>query len=126
MSAYDDIIGMPYPRRPRRMSNYDRAAQFSPFAALTGHEEAIAETARLTDSAIELGEDGISMLNEKLRCLEPGQDVTVIYFRPDARKAGGAYVRHTGTVKRLEEHQGILLMTDGMAIEFGRICDIII
>ena len=126
MSGYEDIIHLPYPRKPQRMSNYDRAAQFSPFAALTGHEEAIAETARLTDSAIELGEDGISMLNEKLRCLEPGQDVTVIYFRPDARKAGGAYVRHTGTVKRLEEHQGILLMTDGMAIEFCRICDIII
>ena len=126
MSSYDDIIHMPYPRKPQRMSNYDRAAQFSPFAALTGHEEAIAETARLTDSAIELGEDGISMLNEKLRCLEPGQGITVVYFRPDSRKAGGAYVRHTGTVKRLEEHRDTLLMADGMAIEFGRICDIII
>ena len=126
MSNYDDIIHMPYPRKPQRMSNYDRAAQFSPFAALTGHEEAIAETARLTDSAIELGEDGISMLNEKLRCLEPGRDVMVIYFRPDARKAGGAYVRHTGKVKRVEDHRGVLVMADGAAIEFGKICDIII
>ena len=126
MSGYEDIIHLPYPRKPQRMSNYDRAAQFSPFAALTGHEEAIAETARLTDTAIELGEDGISMLNEKLRCLEPGQDVTVIYFRPDARKAGGAYVRHTGRLKRLEQHRSALVMEDGAVIDFGRICDIII
>lgn len=126
MSAYEDIIAMPYPRKPRRMSNYDRAAQFSPFAALTGHEEAIAETARLTDCAIELVEDGIAMIDEKLRMLQPGQDVTVEYFQPDARKAGGAYVHHKGRVKRLEEHRGMLVMTDGTAIAFGRICDIII
>ena len=126
MSGYEDIIHLPYPRKPQRMSNYDRAAQFSPFAALTGHEEAIAETARLTDTAIELGEDGISMLNEKLRCLEPGQDLTVVYFRPDARKSGGAYVRHTGRLKRVEEHRSALVMADGAAIELGRICDIII
>ena len=126
MSAYDDIIGMSYPRRPRRMSNYDRAAQFSPFAALTGHEAAIAETARLTDSAIEVVEDGIAMIDEKLRGLTPGQCVTVEYFLPDDRKAGGAYVRHTGKVKRLEDHRGVLVMTDGTAIEFDRICDIII
>ena len=126
MSGYEDIIHLPYPRKPQRMSNYDRAAQFSPFAALTGHEEAIAETARLTDTAIELGEDGISMLNEKLRCLEPGQDLTVVYFRPDARKSGGAYVRHTGRLKRVEEHRSTLVMADGAVIELGRICDIII
>ena len=126
MSGYEDIIHLPYPRKPQRMSNYDRAAQFSPFAALTGHEEAIAETARLTDTAIELGEDGISMLNEKLRCLEPGQDLTVVYFRPDARKSGGAYVRHTGRLKRVEEHRSALVMADGDVIELGRICDIII
>ena len=126
MSGYEDIIHLPYPRKPQRMSNYDRAAQFSPFAALTGHEEAIAETARLTDTAIKLGEDGISMLNEKLRCLEPGQDLTVVYFRPDARKSGGAYVRHTGRLKRVEEHRSALVMADGAVIELGRICDIII
>ena len=126
MSGYEDIIHLPYPRKPQRMSNYDRAAQFSPFAALTGHEEAIAETARLTDTAIELGEDCISMLNEKLRCLEPGQDLTVVYFRPDARKSGGAYVRHTGAFKRVENYRGVLVMTDGTAISMGQICDIII
>ena len=126
MSNYADIIHLDYPLKPRRMSNYDRAAQFSPFAALTGHEAAIAETARLTDSSIDLAEDGIAMIDEKLRSLTPGQNVTVEYFQPDARKAGGAYVRYTGKVKRLEEHRDTLLMADGMAIEFGRICDIII
>ena len=126
MTGFEDIIGMPYPRKPQRMSNYDRAAQFAPFAALNGHGEALEETARLTDSAIELGEDGIAMLDEKLRSLSPGQTLTVIYFRPDARKAGGAYVRHTGAFKRVEDHRGALVMGDGTAISVERICDIII
>ena len=126
MNGFEDIICMPYPRKPQRMSNYDRAAQFAPFAALNGHGEALAETARLTDGAIELGEDGIAMLDEKLRSLTPGQTVTVVYFRPDARKTGGAYVRHTGAFKRVENHRSALVMTDGTAISLERICDIII
>ena len=124
MSNYDDIIHLPYPRKPQRMSNYDRAAQFSPFAALTGHEEAVAETARLTETAIELGEDGIAILNEKLSALQPGQGITVVYFRPDSRKAGGAYVRYTGVFKRLEPHRDILLMMDGTEIQLGAVCDV--
>ena len=126
MSSYDDIIHMPYPRKPQRMSNYDRAAQFSPFAALTGHEEAVAETARLTESAIELGEDGIAMLNEKLSRLEPGQGITVVYFCPDSRKAGGAYVRHRGIFKRLELHRDALVFSDGTAVSLKSICDILV
>lgn len=125
MNSYDDIINLPYPRGRQRMSNYDRAAQFSPFAALTGHDAAIAETARLTQSAVELGEDGIAIVNEKLRCLEPGMDVTVVYFQPDARKAGGAYIRYTGTVKKLDSYSRAILMDDGTLIPFDRICDII-
>ena len=125
MSAYDDIVTLTYPSRPRRMTNYDRAAQFAPFAALTGHDAAIAETARLTDQAIELGEDGAAMLNEKLQNLTPGQQITVVYFRPDARKSGGAYVRHTGRLKRLESHRDAMLMADGTVITMERICDII-
>ena len=126
MSSYDDIIHLPYPRKPQRMSNYDRAAQFSPFAALTGHEEAVAETARLTETAIELGEDGVAILNDKFNALQPGQGITVVYFRPDSRKAGGAYVRHTGAFKRVESHREILLMMDGTEISLGSICDIIV
>lgn len=124
MNPYDDIIDLPYPRKPQRMSNYDRAAQFAPFAALTGHGEAIAETARITESAVELSDDGIAMLNEKLRTLEPGQNVTVIYFQPDGRKAGGAYVRYTGMVKRIDPHLSALVMGEGAVIPFACIHDI--
>ena len=124
MSNYEDIIHLPYPRKPQRMSNYDRAAQFSPFAALTGHEEAVAETARLTESAIELGEDGAAMLDEKLRRLEPGQEITVVYFRPDSRKSGGAYVRRTGIFKRLEPHRNALTFMDGTQIPLKSVCDL--
>lgn len=125
MSSYDDIIHLPYPRKPQRMSNYDRAAQFAPFAALTGHDAAIAETARITESAVELGEDGVAILNEKLRYLEPGTQVTVVWFRPDARKTGGAYIRHTGAVKRVDAARRALVMADGAVISFGQIRDII-
>ena len=125
MSNYEDIIHLPYPRKPQRMSNYDRAAQFSPFAALTGHEEAVAETARLTETAIELGEDGAAMLDEKLRRLEPGQEITVVYFRPDSRKSGGAYVRRTGMFKRLEPHRNALTFMDGTQIPLKSVCDIL-
>ena len=122
--SYDDIIDLPYPWKPQRMSNYDRAAQFAPFAALTGHGEAIAETARSTESAVELSDDGIALLNEKLRTLEAGERVTVIYFQPDDRKAGGAYVRYTGRVKKLDDHRGVLVMVEGTEILFSRIADI--
>ena len=124
MSNYEDIIHLPYPRKPQRMSNYDRAAQFSPFAALTGHEEAVAETARLTESAIELGEDGAAMLDEKLRRLEPGQEITVVYFRPDSRTSGGAYVRRTGMFKRLEPHRNALTFMDGTQIPLKSVCEL--
>ena len=124
MNPYDDIIHLPYPRKPQRMSNYDRAAQFAPFAALTGHGEAIAETARITESAVELSDDGIAMLNEKLRRLEPGEKVTVVYFEPDSRKAGGAYVRYTGIVKKLDDYAGCLVMAEGTSIPFSRIAEI--
>ncbi|MBQ8238413.1 MAG: hypothetical protein IJZ39_09740 [Oscillospiraceae bacterium] len=125
MSGYDDIINLPYPRKPERMSNYDRAAQFAPFAALTGHGEAIAETARITESAVELSDDGIAILNEKLRKLEVGEQVSVIYFQPDSRKAGGAYVRYTGNVKKLDNYRSTLVMAEGAEILFSRIVDII-
>ena len=125
MSSYDDIIHLPYPRKPQRMSNYDRAAQFAPFAALTGHGEAIAETARITQSDVELTEDGIAILNEKLRTLEPGDRVTVVWFQPDARKSGGANIRYTGKVRRVDACAGTLVMAEGAVIPFARIRDIV-
>ena len=125
MNPYEDIIHLPYPVRPRRMSDSDRAAQFAPFAALTGHGEAIAETARITESAAELSDDGIALLNEKLRSLDPGDRVDVVWFRPDSRKAGGAHIRHTGIVKKTDAAAGVLVMADGTVIRFSRIVDII-
>ena len=128
MSSYDDIINLPYPQKPRRMSNYDRAAQFSPFAALTGFEAAIAETARLTDHRIELDEGGKALLDEKLHLIEENlqdsPEITVTYFKPDLRKMRGAYVEKSGRVKKLDAYSRAIAFTDGMAIRIEDISDI--
>lgn len=130
MSSYEDIIDLPYPRKPQRMSNYARGAQFSPFAALTGFEAAIEETARLTDRKIELDEGGKALLNEKLREIEAEiserPEITVTYFRPDLRKAGGAYVQKRGRVKKLDPYTRSVLFTDGMAVAVEDISEIIL
>lgn len=119
---YDDIMGLSHhvsaSRRP--MSNSDRAAQFAPFAALTGYEAVIRETGRLTDAEIELDECSKAFLNEKLRKVAAGVHqrplVTFTCFRRDERKQGGAYVKITGRVKRINEAEGQILLTDGTAI----------
>ena len=127
---YDDIINLPNPtsKRHPRMSLYARAAQFSPFAALTGHEAAIRETARQTDGKEILSDEVIAGLNEKLRVIAEnigkGQMVTITYFMPDERKAGGAYVTHSGVVKRLDEYEHTVIMTDGAEIPIGQISEI--
>ena len=127
---YDDIINLPNPtsKRHPRMSLYARAAQFSPFAALTGHEAAIRETARQTDGTEILSDEVIAGLNEKLRVIAEnigkGQMVTITYFMPDERKAGGAYVTHSGVVKRIDEYEHTVIMTDGAEIPIGQISEI--
>lgn len=125
---YDDIINLSHPtsRKHPRMSMHDRAAQFSPFAALTGHDAAIRETARLTEEKIEQSEEMISRLNEKLQIIadNPGMEVTVTYFVPDGKKAGGAYVAHTGTVKRVDGYERTLIMTDRTVIPVEQIREI--
>ena len=97
MSKYDDIIRLsrPVSEKHPRMSMTDRAAQFSPFAALTGYDAAVQETARRTDARIELDEDAKEEIDRRLRQLQPGEPVTVTYFRPDDRKVGGAYLTVT-------------------------------
>lgn len=125
---YDDIINLPHPTSVNhpRMSLYDRAAQFSPFAALTGHDAAIKETARLTEQKIEQSEDMISLLNEKLQMVADnlGTEVTITYFVPDERKSGGAYVSHTGTVLRIDDYEHTLVMTDKTVIPIEQISEI--
>ena len=119
---YDDMIHLPHPTSSRhpRMSMADRAAQFSPFAALSGHEDAIRETARLTTERAELSESRKEELNEQLVWLREHPDarerVTVTYFCPDAKKAGGAYVTVTGAVKKIDEYEKTLWMEDGTVI----------
>ena len=127
---YQDIINLPHhvSKTHPQMPLYDRAAQFSPFAALTGYEDAIRETARLTDNWVQLSEDKKQELDEKLRQLiadrERTESVTIIYFQPDDRKEGGSYVTVTGQIKKIDDCSQKIFLTDGTKIDLGRIVDI--
>ena len=129
-SRYDDILHLPHPTSTKhpRMPVSDRAAIFSPFAALSGHGAAIAETARLTDQRIELDEDSRAVLDEKQRFLETIADqqpeVTVTWFQPDERKEGGCYVTTTGKLKRTDTTERVMTFTEGMKIPLDDIIDI--
>ena len=127
MTEYDDIIDLPRPKskhEPMPMS--DRAAQFSPFAALTGYDAAIAETARLTDQRIELSEEERAELDYKQQYLSTldSPTVTVTYFVPDERKTGGAYVTHTGVLKRVDEVERMVVFKDGLRVPLDEVMDI--
>lgn len=124
---YDDIINLPHPTSSRhpRMSMADRAAQFSPFAALVGHGAAIEETARLTDQKVELTEEEKTLLDEKLRLLlETGGEGTFTWFLPDERKDGGAYITATGKVKKIDPLEGRVILKDWTAIPIEDILEI--
>ena len=127
---YADIIHLPHHRSLTRppMSNYDRAAQFSPFAALTGYDAAVAETARLTDSRIELTEDEKQLLDEKLHLLLDMADhpptVRITRFIPDERKAGGSYETVTCRVASVDTYEGCVVLTDKRRIPIADISDI--
>lgn len=119
MNNYDDILHLPHPtsKTHRRMPRQDRAAQFSPFAALTGYEAVVKETARLTDERTMLTEDEVAELDARLRlAMELGAEVTVTWFQPDAKKSGGSYVTTTSRIKKADELQRILIMEDGTQI----------
>ena len=115
---YDDIIDLPHPTSQNhpRMSLYDRAAQFSPFAALTGHSAAIAETGRLTDRRVELDEYEMARVDAELQRLQEllpgGPTASITYFVPDERKNGGSYQTVTGEVKRIDAVGGVIQMAD--------------
>jgi len=127
---YDDIINLPRHVSTKRppMSNLDRAAQFAPFAALTGHEEAVKETARMTDRRLELGEHEKQALDQKLRIivdrLEDFPQVTIRYFIPDSKKAGGQYVKVSGSVKKVDEYERLLIMSNDIKIPIEEIIEI--
>lgn len=127
---YDDIIDLPHhvsATRPQ-MSMMDRAAQFSPFAALTGYDAAIKETGRLTDEKIEMDEEALNILNMKYQILvnslaeEP--EVTFTYFKPDERKDGGAYIDVTGVVKKVYDLERLIVMQSGRKIRMDAVLEI--
>lgn len=127
---YDDIIHLPHhvsKTRPQ-MSMMDRAAQFSPFAALTGYDAAIKETGRLTDEKIEHGEETKAVLDRKQRYLSDmisvQPEITVTYFLPDERKSGGTYLSVTGKLKRIDEYERMMILTDGKKIPLDDIMNI--
>ena len=128
---YDDIINLPHhvSKKHPQMALQDRAAQFSPFAAVTGHEEAIEETARLTDKRIVLDEDEKMMLDERLQeikeHLSEHPEVEITYFKPDSVKDGGSYETVSGRVKKIDEYERQLVLEDGTRVkvdELVRFC----
>lgn len=129
-NKYSDIIHLPHKQSSTRphMPVIDRAAQFAPFAALTGYDSAIAETGRLTDERRELSDAQLEELNAKLcyikECLDDEPPVTITYFREDDRKSGGAYLDYSGTVKRIDDYEHTVLMTDGKEIFIDDIVEI--
>lgn len=128
--SYDDILDLPrhvstkHPQMPR----INRAAQFTPFAALTGYDAAILETARLTDARIELETDAIALLDEKLCILADHLDeepeVSITYFQPDGKKEGGAYVTAAGVIKKIDEHERCIVLVGGKRIAIEDILEI--
>ena len=122
MNEYDDIINLPHHQSSKRphMSNYQRAAQFAPFAALTGYDAAIDETARLTDKKLELSDEQADHLNVQIqRIVENIADkpqVEITYFVPDNHKSGGEYVTVTGCVRRFDDSNREIVFVDGMTV----------
>lgn len=127
---YDDIIGLPHPVSTThpQMSMIDRAAQFSPFAALTGHDAAVKETGRLTEDKVELSEDSKAFLNEQLNMIQQRiaelPKVSITYFVSDTKKAGGAYIPITGTVKKIDDFERTVIMHDKTVVPIDDIFEI--
>lgn len=127
---YEDIINLPHhisSKRPQ-MSMLDRAAQFSPFAALIGYDDAIHETGRLTDEKIDLSEEEKEALDRKqqilMERLGDHPSLTVTYFVPDAKKSGGAYVTKNGNLKKIDGFERWMMLTDGTKIPLDDVADI--
>ncbi len=129
-SKYNDIIHLPHHTSSRRppMPMLNRAAQFSPFAALTGYDAAIQETARLTEQKIELDEYEKSALDEQLKFAEAHipVEMTVTYFEPDRHKDGGSYRTITGILKKIDHYKGDLIMQEGLKISIDSIIHILL
>lgn len=127
---YDEIIDMPYQKSIQHphMSNADRAAQFAPFAALTGHKAVLHETARITDQRKILDENQITMINQQLQDIllqiHHHPHIQVTYFLKDQIKKGGEYITITKRLKKIDEYEHILLFEDGTNIYIHDIYEI--
>lgn len=130
MENYDDIISLPHHESAKhpKMPALDRAAQFMPFAALTGHNAAVMETERLTDSRMELDEMKKEELNEHLQFIKEQllqkPQISITYFLPDTQKNGGAYLTITGTVRKIEQTRHQVIMENGTVIPMDDIYEI--
>lgn len=127
---YDDIIGLPHPvsHKHPQMPRKDRAAQFAPFAALTGYEAAVRETERLTDDKIQLSEEEKAVLDQTLQTIlrqpGPGVEITVTWFIPDTKKSGGSYRTAAGIIKKADAFEQCILLQDGTRIPMDDILEI--
>lgn len=127
---YDDIINLPrhVSDKHPHMSIHDRAAQFAPFAALTGHSEAVSETARYVDEKIDLGEDAIKEIQDALNYIQEhiseSPQVTITYFVADDRKRGGRYVTETVKIKYVDNLEQNIKFDNGICVKFENIFDI--
>lgn len=127
---YNDIIELPHhvSSKHPHMSMLDRAAQFSPFAALVGYDDAVLETTRLTDEKTMLSEESKEGLNQKLRIisehLNDYPNVTITYFLPDTKKSGGAYVTVTGCIRKIDSLERCVYMWEGPTIPINDIYEI--
>ena len=130
MNRYDDIINLPHHVSPtrQRMSMHDRAAQFAPFAALVGYDDAVAEIARLTESRPELDEQEQQAINERLAYIaehiNEHPEVCIKYFVSDERKSGGAIVEGSGQAKRISDADATITLADGCKIRLSDIVDL--
>ena len=128
---YDDIINLPHheSKKHPRMSLEARSAQFAPFAALTGYDEAIRETERQTDKRIEINEELKNFLNEKLQLIKKEIDtkpkIIVTYFVPDSKKEGGKYITVTGNVIKIDEYKKKMILENNIEIPIAEIIDIL-
>ncbi|MGN0222065.1 MAG: hypothetical protein ACI4BA_08105 [Prevotella sp.] len=130
MEKYSKIINLSHhvsKSRPQ-MTMYQRAAQFAPFAALTGHSAAIQETARPTDRKLELSDSECDLINMKIALLmehiQKHPEVSITFFVPDRCKEGGCYITHTGTVKRWDDNEQAITFEDGTRIRTSEIIDV--
>ena len=124
---YEDIVNLPphISKKHPQPSMMDRAARFAPFAAITGYEEMVLEEARVTDERVELDEGTKELLNAKLQMAldfaESAPEITITHFVADKKKSGGAYVKHTGVIKRIDEYEHTVVFIDKTVIGIDNI-----